>query len=135
MDRRNYEYALNDLGLPARLVDMIEFGTLFDKIDAAYRTYDKSVALLDAWEAANPAAAPLAPWFKAREAWKGAGRPKPEWYEVLWMQQNLRVPIKKTEIAQKLLPHNTWRNKQRAARKAGLATPARPVAPGDPITG
>jgi hypothetical protein len=117
MDSKDRKYVLNDLGLPSHLVEMIQDGTLHSKIDAAYERYEKSVALLDAWEASNPAAAPLAPWFQAREAWKSAGRPKPEWYEVLWQQQNMRLPIKKTEIEQNLLMVSNVRRKRECMQR------------------
>jgi hypothetical protein len=118
---------LNELKLPAYLVEMIQEGTLFDEIDKAYEKYERSVALLDAWEAANPKAAPLAPWFKAREAWKTLGCPRPEWYEVLHQQQDFWLPIKKTHIEQNLLQHShtiryrRLRNKLKLKRQHDLS--------------
>ena len=60
---------VTELGLPARLVENIRDGTLLAKIDLAYQEYDRWVALLDTWEAENPAAARLTPWAAGREAW------------------------------------------------------------------
>jgi hypothetical protein len=62
------------LGLPQNLVKLIREGGLNDAIDAAYAELDRLNTLLDAWEAANPAAARLAPWFEGREAGSFVGR-------------------------------------------------------------
>jgi hypothetical protein len=121
-----HQHLLTELKLPARLVEMIKDGTLHDEIDAAYERYERSVALLDAWEASNPKATPLAPWFKAREAWKALGRPRPEWYEVLYQHQHIYMPIKKTEIEQNLLMHTNVERNRECRKRQRLAKAAQP---------
>jgi len=121
----NTQYVLNHLGLPYRLVDMIKSDTLLSEVEAAREHIRKLNEQLDAWEAANPHAVHLLPWFEARQAWKDAGRPSPEWYEVLYMVEKPEVPIKKRDIENQLL-HPTAKVKainvrREAARKAALA--------------
>lgn len=107
------ENVLNQMGIPYRLMEMVNDGTLFTELEKALAIYRKLEAALDAWEQANPAAAELVPWAKARKEWKEKGRPEPEWYALLWRLQNPHVIIKKKEIEQKLLKYTMIKHKQR----------------------
>lgn len=66
------------------------------EVEKAYALLDAQNALLDAFEAANPEVAVRLPWFEARQAWKAAGRPRPPWYEALYMGDVVR-PIPRHE--------------------------------------
>lgn len=74
---------LRRLGLPGNLVSLIRKGRLVREVDKAYARYDSLCARMDAFEAEYGDVARRLPWHEAREAWKAAGRPRPEWYEVL----------------------------------------------------
>jgi hypothetical protein len=74
---------LQNLGLPGNLINLIVNGQLHDAIDEAYERVDELNKMLDDWEEHNPGMAKLLPWYQARQEWKAAGRPKPEWYQVL----------------------------------------------------
>jgi hypothetical protein len=92
------------LGLPSSLSKLIRTGQLANEVVKAYAVHDELNAQLDAWEAQNPDAAKLVPWFARREAWKRAGRPKANWLEVLtWSQQTRYVPIQTSEVEKDLL--------------------------------
>ena len=71
------------LGLPLNLIEYIRGGCLYERIMFAYKEWRAFSERLDAWEALNPELAKAVPWYEGREAWKRAGRPLPEWYEVL----------------------------------------------------
>ena len=59
---------LKDLNLPKSLIKLIEAGQLHDAIDRAERQMAVMNDALDAWEAANPEAAAVAPWADSRKA-------------------------------------------------------------------
>jgi hypothetical protein len=99
----NANHVLNRLGLPIKLIDMIRNDTLEAEVRSAQEHIRKLNEQMDAWEAANPHAVHLLPWYEARKAWKEAGRPSPEWYEALYMVHKPEVPIRKFDIATKLL--------------------------------
>lgn len=80
---KNHQAVLIDLGLPRDLVEMIRDGRLHDELRRAYARLQELNRRLDVWERQNPEAAVKMPWAAARQAWKDAGRPMPEWYEVL----------------------------------------------------
>lgn len=109
------------LGLPANLIKLIREGTLLQAIEHAYKRIDETNALLDAWEAQNPAAAKLVPWAEAREAWKRAGRPSPPWYEALQCLDG-PAPITEREVRGRVYPYTgavfkrRKRERERAAR-------------------
>jgi hypothetical protein len=101
--RSNPQMVLNRLHLPYRLVEMIQSDTLVAEVEAARAHVRKLNEQLDAWEAANPHAVHLLPWFEARQAWKDAGRPSPDWWEMLWILGKPEVPLRKKDIDQHLL--------------------------------
>jgi hypothetical protein len=110
---------LRSLHLPEDLIECIRDGTLGDEIEKAYAKYDALCAALDVWETEHPNL--VLPWREAREEWKRAGRPRPAWYEVLWLWKNPCVPVKKKEIEQHLITNEARRerlNKARAKKKA-----------------
>ncbi len=74
---------LSALNLPPDLLKMIKTGQLHDAVEHARRQMAEMNDALDAWEAANPEAAAIAPWADSRNAWKQAGRPSPPWYDLL----------------------------------------------------
>ena len=92
-----YDDILKDLNLPKNLVKLIASGQLHDAIDRAERQMAVMNDALDAWEAANPEAAAVAPWADSRKAWKEAGRPSTPWYELLWACQTKDVTSKELE--------------------------------------
>lgn len=93
--------------MPHRLVDLIRTGRLHEAIDKAYAQLDDLNERLDAWEARNPEAARVVPWYEAREAWKAAGRPRPPWYEALrWYGGQRFTPLLAHEVDKDLLNSN-----------------------------
>ncbi len=110
--------ALKDLRLPVYLVDMIKMNTLEKEIEAAQAHVAQLNSQMDAWEDANPHAVHLLPWYEARKAWKKAGRPSPEWYELLWMLQKPEVPIRKMEVSQCLIHNGAYSKQYNAKKKA-----------------
>lgn len=94
---------LNRLGIPPHLIEMIQDESLVAELARVRAEFKMMNDALDAWEAQNPYAARMAPWFKAREAWKAQGRPETPWYELLHNYQNPAVAIKKAEITHQLL--------------------------------
>ena len=84
---------LKRLGLPANLLELVESGQLGNVVEAEYKRLDELNHLLDVWEAEHPVMYQHCPWYESREAWKAAGRPKPEWWELLGVALNLKAPI------------------------------------------
>ena len=82
---------------------MIREETLQAEVERAQKQYRTMVAQLDAWEARHQSTVHLLPWYEARQAWERAGRPEPEWYELLFRDQDPQVAIKKGEISHQLL--------------------------------
>lgn len=78
-----HEYALRNFQLPRDLVDLIRSGQLTEEVERMERAVAAMNERLDAWEAANPEAAALAPWHDEREKWKAAGRPAAHWADLL----------------------------------------------------
>lgn len=109
MRLNEYQNAMRALNLPCDLIAMIHAGTLERTIAEAFARIDELNARLDVWEACNPDAAVLTPWYVGREAWKAAGRPRPEWFEALkWHgSSHGRTPVNKKEIRENLLNLNT----------------------------
>lgn len=120
------EKVLRSLGLPTSLIRLIRSDQLVKAIDEAYATYDRANARLDAWEASYPQLAAKAPWSKDREAWKRAGRPRPEWWEVLAL---LDQPITPEEIKGRLYPNTgaIYKRRKREKLKAAKARQAAQV--------
>lgn len=83
--------ALETVGLPRRLVELIAAGTLLQELEKAYALLDELNELMDALEARNPEGAKALPWYEAREAWKVAGRPRPPWYQALTVYDGYRT--------------------------------------------
>lgn len=112
---------LRKLNLPEKLLTFIRTGVVRQKIEEAYALWEDNTARTDAWEAANPEAAKALPWFKAREAWKAAGRPRPQWYEVLKVFDEKGL-LRAHNITQQLYCHGTgdsWRaRKKKAAQQS-----------------
>ena len=83
------------IGLPAKLLFLLTTGQLDAEIERAQAEIDQLNARLDEWEEANPEAASLAPWASTRQAWKDAGRPRAQWYEVIrWsVALSQRMPL------------------------------------------
>lgn len=101
----------------SRLVDFIEAGTLEDEVANAYASLNAQNALLDAFEAKLPHVAERLPWFEARQGWKRAGRPRPPWYEVLYLCDVPR-PFKKDEhlLAWPYPPREAERHRRKSLR-------------------
>lgn len=115
--------ALTKLSLSPDLVNYIKTGTLQQRIEELEKEYDGMVAAYEAWEAANPHA--LTPWKEAREEWKRAGRPRPPWYELLWLFDSPEIPIRKKDIEQHLIISDKRRvNKKKAVAKKRAAEAA-----------
>ena len=79
----DYIRILRALKLPKDFLKWVRDGELEDRVTEAYAQYDLLCSMLDAWEADHPEMANEVPWREGREAWKRAGRPRPEWYELL----------------------------------------------------
>jgi hypothetical protein len=94
---------LHKLRLPPLLAELIENGTLEAEVARVQAAYKNLNERLDALEAQNPEAAKLQPWFAARQAWKKAGRPEADWWEMLWVEQSRSPAINKAEISHNLL--------------------------------
>jgi hypothetical protein len=119
---KQHRNALDRLGLPPYLIEFIRDDCLEEAIAEAYAQYDALLERADAWEAANPDLAGRLPWYEAREAWKRAGRPRAQWWEVLrWFgtkHERDPVPITKKEVSQYLLgEHLRDRPKKKPAQK------------------
>ena len=82
------ERLLERLGLPRSLLALLKAGTLVDTLEKLEEQTDALNAALDQWEKANPTAAALAPWYEARERWKADGRPRAQWWELLYGLDN-----------------------------------------------
>jgi len=108
---------LQRLGLPPTLVTLLREGRLREAVDEAYAEQDRLNALLDDWEAANPLLATQVPWYETRKAWKAAGRPRPEWYEVLARHHSTVKPLLVAHISHDLcgMAQKAWlrRNRRR----------------------
>ncbi len=105
-----YDDILKDLNLPKNLLKLIAAGQLHDAIDRAERQVAVMNDALDAWEAANPEAAAVAPWADSRKAWQEAGRPSPPWYELLWACQTKDVQAKDMENVFPEFNQRHWQN-------------------------
>ena len=123
--------------LPLGLTKWIRAGTLAREVESAYAQLDALGAGLDAWEARNPEAAKLEPWYQAREAWKAAGRPKLHWIEALkWRKtQHAYAPVGISEIEKDLLmlhvkPYRARRKARGEACTAGEGITAATVSVG-----
>lgn len=82
------ERLLERLGLPRSLLALLKAGTLIDTLEKLEKQTDALNAALDQWEEENPTAAALAPWYEARERWKADGRPRAQWWELLYGLDN-----------------------------------------------
>jgi hypothetical protein len=102
---RDTYQSLHRMGMPSNLVHMLKAGTLAQHVLQAYASLDAMNEFLDAWEERCAAAAAVTPWADRRAAWKAAGRPQPNWLEILvwYEQQQLYVPISANEVAKDLL--------------------------------
>ena len=114
------EQVLQALHLPVDLIAAMMTNTLDYRLDRAYRQIEELKYLLDQWEAANPAAAAVAPWRKTRDEWIAAGRPAANWWEVL--PHTFESPITVKDIVRDLLqmpfgPRVNPTEKSRAARR------------------
>lgn len=91
---------------------MLLDGSLLSVVERLEAENDRLCAALDQWEADNPAAAKAAPWYDAREQWKAAGRPKPQWYELLLLT-NDKLPITTSDLDSRIysLSSMAWRAK------------------------
>lgn len=94
---------LDRLGLPMNLVKLIRAGTLEKTIQEEYARLDRLNALLDEWERQNPTQYRMAPWYQGREEWKAAGRPRPEWWEVLKAAEAKKALITTHQIENQIL--------------------------------
>lgn len=108
---------MRSLGLPKLLVRYLARGELHDRIAEAYAAWEKTAEVMDAFEAQYPEVAKALPWFEAREAWKKAGRPRPEWYEVLKVLECTQ-PIRTGHITQNLYGMNNKYAKPKRRRAA-----------------
>lgn len=82
------ERLLERVGLPRSLHALLKAGKLIETVDRMEKQTDALNAALDLWEQANPTAAALAPWYEARERWKADGRPRAQWWELLYGLDN-----------------------------------------------
>ena len=110
MRHDTYTAILRDLNLPQNLLRLIASGQLHDAIDRAERQMAVMNDALDAWEAANPEAAAIAPWADSRKAWKEAGRPSPPWYELLWACQERAVDSREMHQLIPEFARKHWQN-------------------------
>lgn len=94
---------LQELGLPKNLIDLLRTGKLSEAIQTEYTRLDNLNAMLDEWEKLNPVQYKLCPWYEAREAWKAAGRPRPEWWQVLYEADKKKAPISVHQITNQIL--------------------------------
>lgn len=81
--RKKYETVLRSMGLPPNLLDLIRTGTLEASVARAYERWELVNRLMDELEESDPVLARSIPWSEQRQKWKDAGRPRPEWWEVL----------------------------------------------------
>jgi len=113
---RRTEGLLRWARLPDRLVLWLLVGRVEQKIAEGYAQWERLTTLLDAWEEQNPLLAEQLPWAAGRAAWKAAGRPRPEWWEVLRYARGCqKMPLAMDEIMQDLLGN---KQRERRARRA-----------------
>lgn len=99
--KRRYEAELKALGLPPNLITLLEAGKLRDAISRAYQKLESMNERLDEFERDFPDQAARMPWAEARQQWKNAGRPMPEWHEVLqWIPPNLRPSFQNIRLCE-----------------------------------
>jgi hypothetical protein len=129
----NYR-VMRKLNLPRDLVKFIKQGTLEIEIAKGYADIERLNAVLDAWEVLNPELALAMPWAESRLAWKIAGRPKAEWYEVLMLTHGVLL-LEAGEIHSNLLNTNTklYRAKKKVKDLAAKATSAAKDAAGSSL--
>ena len=78
---------LQQLNLPRNFIALVREGRLEEEVARCYAEYRRVLAIYDGFEAQHPEWAERLPWAETRAAWKAAGRPEPQWYEVLALSE------------------------------------------------
>lgn len=94
---------LRQLNLPRYFITWLKEGRMEAEVARCRAEYYRLVAALNDFEARNPEAAKAAPWAASRQKWKDAGRPEPQWYELLCLFEKHVVSVTIKETSKKLL--------------------------------